>query len=55
MLALLDSYPVGHGGAQGSLDDDSENLSTQVAINPIRDLLDILRREGLSTLKEASL
>ena len=28
------------------------NLNPQVDINPIRDLLDILRREGLSTLKE---
>jgi thioesterase domain-containing protein len=52
LLALLDSYPVQHESAQVVFDDDSENLSTQVAINPIMNLLDVLRREGLSTLKE---
>ena len=36
----------------GCFDDESENLSRQVAINPIMNLLDVLRREGLSTLKE---
>ena len=35
-----------------AFDDESENLSRQVAINPIMNLLDVLRREGLSTLKE---
>jgi nonribosomal peptide synthetase DhbF len=52
LLALLDSYPVPQDGAQVVFDDDSENLSRQVAINPIMNLLDVLRREGLSTLKE---
>jgi thioesterase domain-containing protein len=52
LLALLDSYPIVHGNSQSGFDDDSENLSTQVAINPIMNLLDVLRREGLSTLKE---
>ena len=52
LLALLDSYPVPQEGAQAAFDDDSENLSRQVAINPIMNLLDVLRREGLSTLKE---
>ena len=52
LLALLDSYPVPQDGAQAAFDDDSENLSRQVAINPIMNLLDVLRREGLSTLKE---
>jgi thioesterase domain-containing protein len=52
LLALLDSYPVQGGGAQIAIDDDNENLSRQVAINPIMNLLDVLRREGLSTLKE---
>jgi thioesterase domain-containing protein len=33
-------------------DDDNESVSRQVAINPIMNLLDVLRREGLSTLKE---
>ena len=32
--------------------DDDDNPSRQVAINPIMNLLDVLRREGLSTLKE---
>ena len=52
MLALLDSYPVRPAGAPIGFDDDSEVLSTQVAINPIMNLLDVLRREGLTTLKE---
>ncbi|MEA3179768.1 MAG: hypothetical protein QOI59_3291, partial [Gammaproteobacteria bacterium] len=52
LLALLDSYPVPQDGTQAAFDDDSENLSRQVAINPIMNLLDVLRREGLSTLKE---
>jgi nonribosomal peptide synthetase DhbF len=51
LLALLDSYPVQHGSLQAAFDDD-ENPSGQVAINPIMNLLDVLRREGLSTLKE---
>jgi thioesterase domain-containing protein/acyl carrier protein len=51
LLALLDSYPVQHESMQ-VFDDESENLSRQVAINPIMNLLDVLRREGLSTLKE---
>ena len=52
LLAMLDSYPVQHESLQAAFDDESENLSRQVAINPIIDLLDVLRREGLSTLKE---
>jgi thioesterase domain-containing protein len=52
LLALLDSYPVVQEGAKVVFDDDNENLSRQVAINPIMNLLDVLRREGLSTLKE---
>ena len=52
LLALLDSYPVVHESVQVAFDDESENLSRQVAINPIMNLLDVLRREGLSTLKE---
>ena len=51
LLALLDSYPVQHESLQAAFDDD-ENPSGQVAINPIMNLLDVLRREGLSTLKE---
>jgi thioesterase domain-containing protein len=43
---------VQHESAQAVLDDDIENPSRQVAINPIMNLLDVLRREGLSTLKE---
>src|SRR4029079_5901268 len=52
LLALLDSYPRPPEGAPAGFDDDSEVLSTQVAINPIMNLLDVLRREGLTTLKE---
>jgi enterobactin synthetase component F len=48
LLALLDCYPPEHE----AFAEDSDTLSSQVEINPIRDLLDILRREGLSTLKE---
>ena len=48
---MLDSYPVQHESLQAAFDDD-ENPSGQVAINPIMNLLDVLRREGLSTLKE---
>ncbi len=51
LLALLDSYPIQHESMQTPFDDD-ENPSRQVAINPIMNLLDVLRREGLSTLKE---
>ena len=51
LLALLDSYPVQHESLQAAFDDDG-NPSGQVAINPIMNLLDVLRREGLSTLKE---
>ena len=50
LLALLDSYPVRAAGTPGGYDDDA--LSTQVAINPIMNLLDVLRREGLTMLKE---
>src|SRR5215204_4219302 len=50
LLAMLDSYPVQHESLQAAFDDESENLSRQVAINPIMNLLDVLRREGLSTL-----
>jgi nonribosomal peptide synthetase DhbF len=52
LLALLDSYPANYEFQQPGMDDDSELLSAQIAINPIRNLLDVLRREGLSTLKE---
>jgi nonribosomal peptide synthetase DhbF len=52
LLALLDSYPVQHESARFALDVDSESSSRQVAINPIMNLLDVLRREGLSSLKE---
>jgi thioesterase domain-containing protein/acyl carrier protein len=52
LLALLDSYPIQHASSQPGLDEDSEIFAHQVAINPIRNLLDVLRREGLSTLKE---
>jgi thioesterase domain-containing protein len=51
MLVLLDSYPV-DPEIQNTGIADSEVLATQVAINPIRNLLDVLRREGLSTLRE---
>jgi nonribosomal peptide synthetase DhbF len=51
LLAMLDSYPVRSEDldATGA---DSELVSAQVAINPIMNLLDVLRREGLTTLKE---
>jgi nonribosomal peptide synthetase DhbF len=52
LLALLDSYPVEPERPRSAFDDDSEVSAHQVAINPIRNLLDVLRREGLSTLKE---
>jgi nonribosomal peptide synthetase DhbF len=52
LLALLDSYPIPHERAPPGFDEDSDILSDQVDIDPIRNLLDILRREGLSTLKE---
>ena len=52
LLALLDSYPVQHASRQVDFDDDGENVSRQVALNPIMNLLDVLRREGLSTLNE---
>jgi thioesterase domain-containing protein len=51
LLALLDSYPVQHESMR-TFGEDSENSSGQVAINPIMNLLDVLRREGLATLKE---
>ena len=51
LLALLDSYPVQHESALTAIDEGSE-IAHHVAINPIRNLLDVLRREGLSTLKE---
>jgi len=40
LLAVLDSYPVRPDGAPHAFDDDSEVFSTQVAINPIMNLLD---------------
>jgi nonribosomal peptide synthetase DhbF len=52
LLALLDSYPLEHDNARVDPNEDNGVLSAQVDINPIRALLDILRREGLSTLKE---
>jgi thioesterase domain-containing protein len=52
LLALLDSYPVRAEGAPAGFESDNETLSAQVAINPIMNLLDVLRREGLTTLKE---
>jgi thioesterase domain-containing protein len=51
LLALLDSYPVRGKPLSSPIDEDSESAQ-QIAINPIRNLLDVLRREGLSTLKE---
>ena len=51
LLALLDSYPIEREGPRIEFD-DSDNFATQVAINPIMNLLDVLRREGLTTLKE---
>jgi len=51
LLAMLDSYPVRpENRSLGFVDD--EGLSSQIAINPIMNLLDVLRREGLTTLKE---
>jgi nonribosomal peptide synthetase DhbF len=52
LLALLDSYPVRPENPRGSFGDDDEIFSSQVALNPIMNLLDVLRREGLTTLKE---
>ena len=52
LLALLDSYPVESETSFSGFDQNNEILTAQVAINPIRNLLDVLRREGLSTLKE---
>jgi nonribosomal peptide synthetase DhbF len=52
LLALLDSYPIEQEIPLGGFDEEADNPSAQVAINPIRNLLDVLRREGLSTLKE---
>jgi thioesterase domain-containing protein len=51
LLALLDSYPLPVRSSSVVLD-DAELSSSQVAINPIMKLLDVLRREGLTTLKE---
>lgn len=52
LLALLDSYPVENDDPRSRFDAENDVLAAQVAINPIRNLLDVLRREGLSTLKE---
>ena len=53
LLALLDSYPVRpENRSVGSWGATMKVLSAQVAINPIMNLLDVLRREGLTTLKE---
>ena len=52
LLALLDSYPIEDGDPRSGFEAESDALAAQVAINPIRNLLDVLRREGLSTLKE---
>jgi amino acid adenylation domain-containing protein len=52
LLALLDSYPCELPASPREVDQVSEALATQVAIDPILHLLDVLRREGLSTLKE---
>jgi nonribosomal peptide synthetase DhbF len=52
LLALLDSYPIERERSRSGFDEDSDNFATQVAINPIMNLLDVLRREGLTTLKE---
>jgi thioesterase domain-containing protein len=51
LLAMLDSYPVRVEDLD-AMGTDSELVSAQVAINPIMNLLDVLRREGLTTLKE---
>src|SRR5262249_61806112 len=50
LLAILDSYPV--QALQHSPIEENDAPSDNVAINPIRNLLDVLRREGLSTLQE---
>jgi thioesterase domain-containing protein len=52
LLALLDSYPIRTDGSQTPYGGETEPFSGQVAINPIMNLLDVLRREGLTTLKE---
>jgi nonribosomal peptide synthetase DhbF len=51
LLALLDSYPL-PPRAEAVVFDDAEHSLAQVAINPIMNLLDVLRREGLTTLRE---
>jgi thioesterase domain-containing protein len=51
MLVLLDSYPMSRQQAHPAFDED-ESRAQQVAINPIMNLLDVLRREGLTTLKD---
>jgi nonribosomal peptide synthetase DhbF len=52
LLAMLDSYPVRPENRSVGFGEDNEGLSPQIAINPIMNLLDVLRREGLTTLKE---
>src|SRR5690606_22205257 len=52
LLARLDSYPLQGTGSKSSFENEVDQFATQVAINPIRNLLDVLRREGLSTLNE---
>jgi nonribosomal peptide synthetase DhbF len=52
LLALLDSYPIESEGTRIGFDDAGDISAAQVAINPIMNLLDVLRREGLTTLKE---
>jgi thioesterase domain-containing protein/acyl carrier protein len=51
LLAMLDSYPVRPENRSLEFVED-EGMSSQIAINPIMNLLDVLRREGLTTLKE---
>jgi thioesterase domain-containing protein len=50
LLAILDSYPV--QAEHDPLSEQGDLPPDNVAINPIRNLLDVLRREGLSTLQE---
>jgi thioesterase domain-containing protein/acyl carrier protein len=52
LLALLDSYPCELPASRREVDQVNEALASQVAIDPILHLLDVLRREGLSMLKE---
>jgi nonribosomal peptide synthetase DhbF len=52
LLALLDSYPCEFPASPSGAEQVNEALASELAIDPILHLLDVLRREGLSTLKE---